>query len=136
MKRSLPLLALAIAVFGCSSDVPDLVQVQGRVTRGGKPVPGIVLQFQPDDGRVSWGQADAEGKFTLSYSKHYEGARLGKHRVYVAYGNTPETPYDDSGKQRLNPEQQDIIKKYGKLESTPLEVELKDDGQVVEIKLD
>jgi hypothetical protein len=112
------------------------VQVQGRVTRGGKPVPGILVQFHPADGRPSWGKSDAEGKFELNYSKQYEGARLGKHRVFVAYDNTPETPYNESGRQQLNADQQAVIKKYGQLETTPLEVDLQEDGQVVEIQLD
>lgn len=126
---SMPLLS------GCS-DAPELVQIQGLVTRGGKPQPNLILQFHPVDGRPSWGKSDAEGKFQLNYSKSYEGARVGKHRVFISYDNTPETPYDVSGKQQLNADQQDVIKKYGKLESTPLEVELKEDGQAVEIKLD
>jgi hypothetical protein len=120
---------------GCS-DAPDLVQIQGLVNHGGKPVPNIIVQFQPEDGRPSVGQADAEGKFKLTYSKHYEGARLGKHRVFVAFPNSTETPYDESGRQKLNADQQAIIQKYGQLETTPLEVELTENGQVVEIKLD
>jgi hypothetical protein len=127
--------AMLTLLAGCS-DAPELVQIQGRVTRGGKPVRGIVLEFHPEDGRPSWGKSDAEGRFKLNYSRNYQGARLGKHRVFVSFDNTPETPYDESGKQRLNADQQAMIKKYGHLDSTPLEVDLHEDGQVVEIKLD
>ena len=131
------LLAFAAVTLlpGCS-DAPDLVQIQGRVTRGGNPLPGVIVQFHPEDGRPSWGKSDAEGKFTLNYSKHYEGARLGKHRVFVNFDNTPETPYDETGKQKLNADQQAVIEKYGQLESTPLEVDLHEKRQVVEIQLD
>jgi hypothetical protein len=124
-----------VFLAGCS-DAPDLVQINGRVTRGGQPVPKILLQFYPQDGRPSWGQADAEGKFKLHYNKHYEGARLGKHRVFVAFENSTETPYDESGRQKLNPDQRAVIEKYGKLETSPLEVDLQRNGQDVEIKLD
>jgi hypothetical protein len=112
------------------------VQIQGRITRGGKPLPGLLLHFHPADGRPSWGLSDADGKFKLNYSKHYEGARLGKHRVFVAFDRTPETPFDVNGRQQLNADQQAVIEKYGQLESTPLEVDLQEDGQIVEIKLD
>ena len=124
-----------VALAGCS-DAPELVQIDGRVTRDAKPVPNLILQFHPADGRPSWGKSDAEGKFKLNYSKSYEGGRVGKHRVFVAYDNSPETPYDVNGKQQLNADQQEVIKKFGKLESSPLEVDLQKNGQVVEIKLD
>lgn len=133
--RSGLVLGSLLLCIGCS-DAPDLVQIQGRVTRGGQPVRGLIVQFYPEDGRPSWGKTDAEGKFTLNYSKHYDGARLGKHKVFVGFDNTDETPYDEMGRQKLSDDQKEIIKKYGDVATTPLEVELKDEGQVVEIKLD
>ncbi len=132
--RFLALAGLAV-LCGCS-DAPELVQIDGRVTRGGQPVPKIILRFHPVDARPSWGQADAEGRFKLHYNKHYEGARLGKHKIFVGFENSPETPFDESGKQKLSQDQQDIIEKYGTLATSPLEVELTEDGQAVEIKLD
>jgi hypothetical protein len=137
MRCAALLIAVSLSLLaGCSSDAPELVQIQGSVSRNGKPVPNLILQFHPQEGRFSWGKSNAEGKFTLNYSKNYEGARVGKHRVFVVFDNSPETPYDVSGKQQLNDDQQEVIKKYGKLESTPLEVDLQANGQVVEIKLD
>jgi hypothetical protein len=130
-----PMIA-AVGLFSGCSDAPDLVQIQGRVTRGGQPLPGVILRFVPEEGRPSMGRSDQEGKFKLSYSKNYEGARLGKHRVFVVFDNTPATPYDESGRQRLNADQQAVIEKYGKLETSPLEVEIQEEGQQVEIKLD
>ena len=99
-------------------------------------MPGLVVQFRPPDGRPSFGVSDAEGKFQLTYNKYYEGARLGKHRVFVAFDNNAQTPYDASGRQKLNADQQSMIKKYGNVETSPLEVELSEDDQVVELKLD
>ena len=125
-----------LLLAGCSSDAPDLVQIDGRVTRGGQPVSGILLQFEPEEGRPSWGQSDAQGRFKLHYNKYYEGARIGKHKVFVAFPNSPETPYDATGQQKLSPTQREIVEKYGSRETTPLEVHLSEDGQVVEIKLD
>ncbi len=137
MRSATSILILgSLALLSSCSDAPELVQIQGRVTHDGKPVPGLLLQFHPADGRPSWGLTDAQGKFKLNYSKSYEGARLGKHRVFVSFDNSPEAPYDVNGKQQLNKVQQDIIDKYGKLETTPLEVDLLQDGQAVEIKLD
>lgn len=112
-----------------------MVQIDGHATRAGKAVPGVVLQFNPVDGRPSWGISDAEGKFILHYSKHYEGARLGKHRVFVSFDRSA-APYDASGKQQLSADQQAILEKYGSAETSPLDIELQEDNQLVEIKLD
>lgn len=128
-----PLFLLALCI-GCS-DAPPLVQIDGHVTHAGKPVPGVVLQFNPIDGRQSFGISDKEGKFILHYNKHYEGARLGKHRVFVAFDRSA-APYDATGKQQLSADQQAILEKYGSAEVSPLDVDLQEDGQLVEIKLD
>lgn len=128
-------LLLLLAFFAGCSDAPPLVQVDGHVTRAGKPLSGVVLQFNPVDGRPSFGISDPEGKFILHYSKHYEGARMGKHRVYVSFDRNA-APFDETGKQQLSEVQQAILKKYGSPEDSPLDVELREDNQLVEIRLD
>src|SRR5690242_19717008 len=81
-----PLVALVcLATSGCWSSGPDIVEVTGKLTRNGKPVPNLIVNFQPDEGRPSWGKADENGVFTLSYDPEHDGARVGKHTVYVKY---------------------------------------------------
>ena len=40
------------------------------------------------------------------------------------FENSPETPYDESGRQKLSADLRAVIEKYGKLETSPLEVYL------------
>ena len=119
-----------------------MVPVTGVVTRGGKPVANLYLNFLPNDGRPSWGNTDENGKFTLHYSRTQEGARVGSHKVWVNYKPQPKTPQEEmewirAGKKSGPPAEIDaILKKFGEEGSTPLKVEVKSDGVPVELKLD
>ncbi len=66
------LIALStIALFvGCTpSDQPELVTVDGTLTKGGQPFADAVVEFYPDaKGGTSYGKTNAEGKFTLYYT--------------------------------------------------------------------
>src|SRR5687768_6312898 len=73
---------------GCSEG-PDVVPVTGTVTRNGKPVPGVMINFMPEDGRPSWAITDAQGKYELQYSKSYTGGLVGRHKVFVGYDAAP-----------------------------------------------
>src|SRR4051812_2168567 len=73
---------VAIALVGCG---PRIVPVAGTLTRNGRPVPNVTVYFQPASGRPSLGNCDAEGKFTLGYTRERSGAKLGSHTVYVVY---------------------------------------------------
>src|SRR5688572_18827196 len=83
--------AMVLVTFlaGCSKG-PNIVPVTGQVTRDGKPVAGLMLNFMPEDGRPSWAITDAEGKYELQYSKSYEGGLAGKHKVFVGYDANPD----------------------------------------------
>ncbi|MEW4564827.1 carboxypeptidase regulatory-like domain-containing protein [Bremerella sp. JC770] len=85
MKSSMSLILLAVlALLGCSSgNNSDLGQVEGRVSLDGKPLPNAQVQFQPTQGRPSYGMTDSEGKFTLQYTGTAAGALIGSHTVLV-----------------------------------------------------
>lgn len=131
-------LALLLPFFSGCSDAPQIVEVSGVVTRGGQPVPGLTVNFMPADGRPSWGLTDAEGKFTLHYNKQYEGARVGKHKVFVVFrASSPQEEMDLlSGKIKPHPDQRTIAEKYGNPATTPLEIEVSTSGQVINLALD
>ena len=129
-------LLLAIAFCpGCGSDEPEIVRVTGTVTRGGRPVTGMLVHFQPEGGRPSWGQTDAQGHFDLDYDPQHRGARVGKHKVFFELGSGGASAPGESARATSD-EQREILKKYGNRDTSPLEVEIKDEGQVVDLKLD
>src|SRR3954449_7061864 len=92
MKRSfavLLVLAGCLAVAGCKKSPPPVVEVTGRVTLNGKPLPHAELQFVPelkDFGAEvnSSGVTDEKGEFTLTCALNSQpGAVVGTHRVLL-----------------------------------------------------
>ncbi len=93
-----PLIALfSVAMIGCSgsSDKPELGQVHGKVTMDGKPAAGVMVSFQPEDGRPSWGTTNEDGEYTLKYLDE-TGAKVGKNLVTISTPNAGEAPEDCS----------------------------------------
>lgn len=76
---------LASTFLGCNpSDQPELGQVTGTITLDGKPLTGVAVVFQPDNGRPARGVTDAEGKYELVYIRQTKGTKVGPNRVEVA----------------------------------------------------
>lgn len=136
-----PVLALCLlALFapGCGRDGPHVVQVKGTVTRGGKAVPKLFLNFWPEKGRPSWGMTDQDGNYTLNYERNRDGAVVGKHKVWVELrGSNPKEDHAlRTGALKLHPEVKAILDKYGR-DNTPLKVTVKDeDPQILNLDLD
>jgi hypothetical protein len=114
------------------------MKVTGTVTRGGKAVEKMVVNFWPESGRPSWGLTDAEGRYTLKYDEHRDGAVAGKHRVWVQV--KPASPKEEAdaanGLATPHPQINAIIEKYGNRKASPLTVEVKEDNQVIDLPLD
>jgi hypothetical protein len=127
-----------LACCGCSDGPGIADEVTGRVTRHGQPVAGVTLNFMPENGRPSWAITDAEGRYTLHYSKEYEGGLMGKHKVFVTFRDA--TPEEErlrlTGKLKRPPDQAAILEKYGNWDTTPLEVEITHSGQAIDLRLD
>jgi hypothetical protein len=91
------LIYCALVVTGCESKKYSLVDVSGKVTLDGKPVPGAVVNFQPQaredrsPGPGSTGRCDAEGRFQLSTIRDEPGAVVGIHNVRI-FSYSPESP--------------------------------------------
>jgi hypothetical protein len=136
MNRLLfPFVICAAWCSGCSSDEPEIVRVTGTVTRGGKPVLGLIVHFQPEGGRPSWGETDKDGHFDLDYDPQHRGARVGKHKVFFELGSGGASE-PGAASRATSEEQREILKKYGSRETTPLSVEISEEGQVVDLKVD
>jgi hypothetical protein len=131
----LTLILLLAWCSGCGSDEPEIVRVTGTVTRGGKPVPGLIVHFQPEGGRPSWGQTDAQGRFDLDYDPEHRGAKVGKHKVYFEMGSAGTS--EPGGPVRAaSADHREILSKYGSRDASPLTVEIKEEGQDVDLKVD
>lgn len=126
------LLALASGACWCGcSRGPDVVEVGGTVTRNGKPLPNMAVTFHPEKGRTSVAVSDANGHFDLVYTRDQKGALRGKHKVHVHYA--PQGTSYNTDTSGAPADLKDIEAKYGKLESTKLEVQI--DGPKKDLNL-
>lgn len=87
--KLLYLIGLLGAGCGSSGDFP-VARVTGQVVCDDKPVPFVTVFFEPLQtgnqtlvGKQGIGQADAEGRFSISTYSQADGAVVGKHRVRV-----------------------------------------------------
>jgi hypothetical protein len=78
-KYSLLLILFAAASCGAS----DVAKVNDTLTYKGPPVTDALLTFEPENGRQSWAETDAQGQFSVHCDHHQEGAAVGTHRVWV-----------------------------------------------------
>ncbi|MDB5389153.1 MAG: hypothetical protein JWM11_4799 [Planctomycetaceae bacterium] len=126
--------------LGCGrSNGVALHNVSGTLTRNGKPVPGLMVHFDPlTTKRGSTARAGADGKFTMKYDSQQNGVPPGEHKIWVEY--LPANPREEmelqSGKQQYPPETQAILEKYGSAAVTPLREVVKADQRSLEVKLD
>ena len=128
------LLAALLTHAGCGGrgSGPPLVQVQGTVTRQGKPLENLMVHFQPESGRPSHGVTDSQGNFTLEYLPDQPGAVQGPHRVFVSFV-PPSVEVEMAifeGRHQHPPEIAAALEKYGDPATTPLTVELTQDDTV------
>lgn len=134
---ALAALVATTLVIGCGPDGPEVVDVQGKITKGGQPVPFVVIHFWPDKGRLSSGRTDAEGNYRLSFSRQIpNGAVLGGHTVYFTMEqgsiNQPTNPRDS----KYHPEMVEILRTCGTMQSSPIHVEVTPDSEQLDIEID
>ena len=135
-----------LAFAGCGKgDYPEMARVTGTVTYKGKPVPNMMVNFMPTAGRPSWGKTDAAGKYEMIYDEDYKGVKMGHHKVYFT---PPATAAIGGPKSKgaskavaeaaglTSEEMADIRSKYGLEETTKLEVDVKKDPEVLDLKLE
>ena len=94
--------SIILVVCGCGEKSYPLAKVTGKVTKGGQPVPGASVLFQPmatsadgSAGPGSFGICDTEGRYELkTYKLKTEGAVVGQHRVTINLPLPPGIPDD------------------------------------------
>jgi hypothetical protein len=123
----LPALALVVLLNGCHGS--DLVNVTGKLTYKGKPVPHTYVIFHPaEEGkRASQGLTDDNGNFTLTHSREETGVLLGQHTVTLKAHHTmsPEAAKEFKA----------ILEKYSDPKTSGLKFEITGSGQFVDIKV-
>jgi hypothetical protein len=70
---------------GCTSGSSGTIAVTGKVTKGGQPVSGAAVTFQPaaNDGKAASGTTDASGAYTLTTFVNGDGALPGSYKVTI-----------------------------------------------------
>ena len=134
MKRNVLLVAALVACCtGCGD--PELHQVTGKVTLGGKPYERLLVYMRPIEGKVDRfrmgvGETDAEGVLTLRSSAG-DGLAEGKYRVsfscMVQKGLGSEQALDPNEKHDDNPKliTEDIVPApYSSDSDSPVEFEV------------
>lgn len=77
-----------LGVAGCGGG-PETAPVTGIVTLDGDPLPGAAITFSPEstEGSTSHGMTDAQGKYSLMFTRDKSGAMIGKHNVLIEIGD-------------------------------------------------
>jgi hypothetical protein len=68
---------------GCGHD-DGIVDVEGRVTLDGKPLPLATVEFIPATGRPSAAKTNEDGHYSLWYTHQKPGALVGEHTVRIS----------------------------------------------------
>jgi hypothetical protein len=111
-----------LALAGCGGPV----EVQGKVTMNGKPLPGATVVFIPEGGGPEAGaQTDEEGNFSLNGTKA-DGTPPGEYRVIVSKkewppGVKPPDPKEMTFASVLRM-RETVPQKYTVQDKTPLRV--------------
>jgi hypothetical protein len=94
--------AFCLLLSGCGSG-GNLAKVRGKVTLNGLPLEGVVVQFQPTEGRhsPSAGITDSAGEYEIMHTFSTPGAVLGEHSVSI---RTAGTFYQEEGCSDLKQE--------------------------------
>jgi len=151
MVRSLTsglLITTLVAAAGCQSE-PSLrfAPVTGTVTRGGKPLAGVIVVFWTDadagtPGPCSSGPTDAAGHYELHTEQGETGAVVGRHRVCIVQsravlGRMARGKVDHSRLPEgfAAPPVAAVPPQYADRKQTPLRAEVRPGAQVINLKV-
>jgi hypothetical protein len=130
-------LLAAVICAGCGPSGPDVVPVSGRITKGGRPVSIVAVQFYPEQGRPSSARTDNDGRYELEFSEDIpKGAVPGKHRVSIQVVQERIDQPINLKDPKYHPEMPEILKNFGDWQTTKLQVEVSHDQPVIDIELD
>ena len=138
LLRAAVLLGVLFLSIGCKSD-PVVLPVMGVATRGGQPIKHLSLTFFPaDNSRPSLGVTDEEGRFELKFDRKTKGVSVGTHKVVAAF--RPRSPKEEAdfaaGTITFHADQDAILEKYGKRDTTKMEVTITKAESDLQLKFD
>jgi hypothetical protein len=132
--------AALIAAAGCGSGRKlSYAPVEGKVTLGDAPLSGVTVTFYPITAEseglpFSTGITDDAGRYTLTSEDGKTGAVVGKCRVVVAW--PPRERNDDRDQAPPpKPNRPMIPVPYTVASQTPLNVEVKEGGPPIDLRL-
>ena len=132
-RWSILALLLLPLVTGCQG---QFVEVSGKLTHKGKPVPSTQVTFMPDDGsRPSKGLTDDEGNFTLRYSRTQSGATRGPCTVFLTYVVSNEEELKQIP-PKASKELKSVIDRYGDPKTSGLHFEIAKNKQFIPVELE
>lgn len=76
---------LLLGSLGCGGSAEGVAPVSGRLTFNGEPLEGIEIEFTPLEEKVrpSIGVCDADGNYSLMFTRTEKGATIGRNRVSI-----------------------------------------------------
>jgi hypothetical protein len=127
--RFIFLISVCGLLAGCSgSNRPwEVVPVSGTVTYKGEPVEGLTVEFEPEEGRPSQALTDENGRFTLIYTIHENGAQVGVHTVTFIW-------VDTHAGDKPSPAVEELVRLHGR-NGTPLTIEISEETDDLKIEL-
>lgn len=139
MRRVLPLVLVGgglLLAAGCGRN-SDLVPVSGRVTLDGKPVKGLIVNFQPlgdTKGNGALSLVGEDGRFTLSDMRGGSGAHVGEYKVSF-YPSAAGTKADDPADVVSTGLSGGVPRIYLDPARTPLQATVPPGGGTIEVTL-
>jgi hypothetical protein len=136
---------VAVWTVGCGKKPPPIVEVEGRVTLRGQPLPKAEVRFYPMTGfggeYIAVGETDEEGRFKLSCLGQ-PGACACENRVTVTEAPVPAEMRGLSGeaqarvaRYRAGLKNRPIPDRYANLAQSPLKVTVTADKKEYNIEL-
>jgi hypothetical protein len=150
--------ALVVAATGCTGK-PQFVPVEGTVTKEGKPLADVIVEFHPDFAtpapRSHSVPTDASGHYQLRSYYGDDGAVVGQYRVCIHDASilkrgrtspprlpTETAPLKQAPKDPTRPRFKEtasasrrVPRAYGSPNNTPLQVEVQPGTQVIDLEV-
>jgi len=105
VRRGLVFTPLVLMILGCGGDPGAvLYPVKGKLTKGGQPLGGVVVNFIPSEsGLSSTGLTNASGEFVLTAQTGKAGAVSGKHKVQLSMppATDSSTTSDEARREKM-----------------------------------
>jgi hypothetical protein len=102
----LPLFGVFCGCGSSGGDTPDLGEVTGVVTLDGKPLPDVLVIFEPlsddSDAASSMATTDEQGRYELEFDDNHNGAVIGRHSVQIFNVDEAEMPVEDLLPEKFN----------------------------------